>query len=185
MWFQCHASLLRPDWPARTCRVMWTTSTQTLPAVATFPSEDPKRWQRPPIQTTPESPKDVALGAAPRWCSARCHGTALPHLGSPDDATQKCVFLSEGMLRNDAYPSTLENALAQMVQALLTLSSAPDMSPWPWMEACANPHAEVRTATCLRSSRLCCRVQPTMPSFTSACYGPGPGGLPNPAQGDL
>ena len=94
-----------------------------------FPSEDPKRWQRPPIQTTPESPKDVALGAAPRWCSARCHGTALPHLGSPDDATQKCVFLSEGMLRNDAYPSTLENALAQMVQALLTLSSAPDMSP--------------------------------------------------------
>lgn len=75
---------------------MWTTSTQhQLPAVATFPSEDPKRWQRPPIQTTPESPKDVALGAAPRCCSARCHGTALSHLGSPDDATQKCVFLSE------------------------------------------------------------------------------------------
>lgn len=43
------------------------------------------------------------------------------------------------MLRNDACPSTLENALAQMVQSSLTLLSAPGMSPWPWMEACANP----------------------------------------------
>ena len=52
-----------------------------------------ERWQRPPIQTS-ESPKDVALGAALRYCSARCHGTALSHLGSADDAQQKRVVLS-------------------------------------------------------------------------------------------
>ena len=175
---------------------MWTTSTQTLTALATFPPEDPKCWQRPPIQTTSESPKDVALGAALRCCSARCHGTALSHRGSPDDATQKCAVLSgEGSTALSLFwvGNAKERCLSIHTWKCFSAngsvfaypSFSPRHEPLTLNGDMCQPHTEVRTATCLRWSGLCGWGQHTMSSFTSACYGPGPRGLPNPAQGDL
>ena len=175
---------------------MWTTLTQTLLVLATFPSEDPKCWQRPPIQTTSESPEDVALGAALRCCSARHHGTALSHLDSPGDATQKSVVLSgEGStalvffwvgnakerflsIHTWKYFSTNGSVFAYP-------SFSPRHEPLTLSGGMCQPPGWSQDRHCLGSSRPCCWVQPTMSSFTFACCGPGPRGLPKPAQGDL